>query len=409
MEKPIAAIELGSKKAKLVVGYELNGKPHVLYTLVKPYGGQMIENGNFMDFNKVIGAITGLTSLVDPSVKLKLNISDIILSLPPYGLDVLRTRQTTGTTSEDAKISNFDIKNLYSIIRNCNPGSNNALVDIVPHTFILDQGRSFRNAPIGESSRTLTIVANVHSLPKNIVSDYTNVIQHARMSVRRKIISTFAAKELLSTDSTIPQNYWLVDIGSNTCTLSLIGNKELFSSTSFDWGGDNITQKIVASFNINEADAEKYKITYGIDKQILNFKAPVCVTTSPEGEEIKHYTNELNQIIYDELDTFIEKLNKAFDELLVGLKTQYKTLPLVLIGGGSRLHGLVDYIQPKLQNEKIQLYCPSVLGARNATFTNCLGMILVCSKYPTMFDDNSRSRVGPLTRESLIISDEDDK
>ena len=37
MEKPIAAIELGSKKLKLVVGYEINGNVYVLYTLTKPY------------------------------------------------------------------------------------------------------------------------------------------------------------------------------------------------------------------------------------------------------------------------------------------------------------------------------------------------------------------------------------
>ena len=52
MEKPIAAIELGSKKLKLVVGYEIDGQVYVLYTLVKPYG-HAIEAGNFVDANRV--------------------------------------------------------------------------------------------------------------------------------------------------------------------------------------------------------------------------------------------------------------------------------------------------------------------------------------------------------------------
>ena len=33
MEKPIAAIEFGSKKLKLVIGYELNGQVYVIYSL----------------------------------------------------------------------------------------------------------------------------------------------------------------------------------------------------------------------------------------------------------------------------------------------------------------------------------------------------------------------------------------
>ena len=56
MDKPIAAIELGSKKLKLVVGYEIDGQVYVLYTLTKPYGN-CIEGGNFIDANKVAETI----------------------------------------------------------------------------------------------------------------------------------------------------------------------------------------------------------------------------------------------------------------------------------------------------------------------------------------------------------------
>ena len=45
MEKYVAAIEFGSKKIKLVVGYELDGKVYVLYALTKPYG-HIVEAGS---------------------------------------------------------------------------------------------------------------------------------------------------------------------------------------------------------------------------------------------------------------------------------------------------------------------------------------------------------------------------
>lgn len=399
MEKPIAAIELGSKKAKLVVGYEINGKPYVLYTLVKPYGDKAIESGNFLDFAKVVDAINDLTSVVDPTVKLKLNISDVVLSLPPYGLEVLNTKQTTGTTNEEGKVTNFDIKNLYSIIRNCNPNTTNALVDIVPHSFVLDQGRSFVKAPIGETSNTLQVVANVHTLPTHIVSDYSSVITRAHMIVKRSIVSSFAALEMINTDQTLPKSYFLVDVGSNVTTVSLVGQRSLYSSAFFNWGGDNITQKIVSEFGINEADAEKYKITYGIDKRIMNFNAPVCTSKDEQGNPIKHSIEDLNIIIRSELDSFVKQLNNAIDTLLTSLKPEYRTLPIILVGGGSKLNGLVEYIKPHIMSDEIFIFEPKVLGARNATFTNCLGMILVCSKYPTMFDE-THQRVGPISRET---------
>ena len=100
MDKPIAAIELGSKKLKLVVGYEIDGKVYVLYTLVKPYG-HAIEAGVFTDPNRVSQTINSVREFTDPSAKLKLNIADVALCLPPYGLGIYQTRQVTTVVTED--------------------------------------------------------------------------------------------------------------------------------------------------------------------------------------------------------------------------------------------------------------------------------------------------------------------
>ena len=398
MEKRIAAIELGSKKAKLVIGYELNGKICVLYTLVKPYGEKCIENGTITNPTKVMETIKELTSMVDPSVKLRITISDIVLCLPPYGLEVLNTKQTTGTSSQDYKVTNFDIRNLYSIIRNSISTNNNTLVDIVPHYFILDKGRSFVNAPIGDTSTTVTVNANIHTLPSRIVNEYTGVFTRSNVSVKRCIVSSLAAIEMINLDNNLPKNYFLVDIGSDTTTVSLVGLKSLHASTYFNWGGDNITKQIVEAFNVNEAEAEKYKTMYGIDKRIMNFNAPVCTSTNEDGREDKHGVEELNDIIKSELDSFTRQINTSIETLLMNLKPEYRTLPMILVGGGSKLFGLVDYIKPKVPAEEIYLYEPKVLGARNATYTNCLGMILVCSKYPQMIDEH-QPRIGAIQRD----------
>ena len=53
MEKPVDAVEFGSKKMKLVVGYELDGQVYVIYSLSKPYG-HIIENGEIIDPTRII-------------------------------------------------------------------------------------------------------------------------------------------------------------------------------------------------------------------------------------------------------------------------------------------------------------------------------------------------------------------
>ena len=401
MEKPIAAIELGSKKLKLVVGYEIDGKVYVLYTLVKPYG-HAIEAGAFVDPNKVSQTIESVREFTDPSAKLKLNITDVLLCIPPYGLGIYQTRQVTTVVTEDSKISNLDIKNIYALIRNsAYPLNDKALVDVIPESFTLDHGRIFARPPMGESSSTLTVSAKVQTLPKLLVDNYQNVLSNGGMISRRNVIAPLAATELIASYENMPNNYILVDIGSNITTVSFIGNNALYGSTFFNWGGDNITEKIIENFNINEADAEKYKIMYGIDNREMNFKAPICTTDDGTGHEVHHMNDELNAIIKGELDIFVNYLNDAVNEIVSQHDKSYRSFPMLLVGGGSELTGLVQYITPKVLSETVQVVSSKTLGARNPTFFNCLGMILTHSKYLNL-NDEAHPKVGQVTRNPSV-------
>ena len=401
MEKPIAAIELGSKKLKLVVGYEIDGKVYVLYTLVKPYG-HAIEAGAFVDPNKVSQTIESVREFTDPSAKLKLNITDVLLCIPPYGLGIYQTRQVTTVVTEDSKISNLDIKNIYALIRNsAYPLNDKALVDVIPESFTLDHGRIFARPPLGESSSTLTVSAKVQTLPKLLVDNYQNVLSNGGMISRRNVIAPLAATELIASYGDLPSNYILVDIGSSVTTVSFIGNNALYGSTHFNWGGDNITEKIIESFNINEADAEKYKIMYGIDNREMNFKAPICTTDDGTGHEVHHMNDELNAIIKGELDIFVNYLNDAVNAVVSQHDKSYRNFPMLLVGGGAELTGLVNYITPKVLSETVQVVSSRTLGARNPTFFNCLGMILTHSKYLNL-NDEAHPKVGQVTRNPSV-------
>ena len=400
MEKPIAAIELGSKKLKLVVGYEIDGKVYVLYTLVKPYG-HAIEAGNFVDPNRVSQTIASVREFTDPSAKLKLNISDVLLCIPPYGLGIYQTRQVTTVVTEDSKISNLDIKNIYALIRNsAYPLNDKALVDVVPESFTLDHGRIFARPPLGESSSTLTVSAKVQTLPNILVENYQTVLSNGGMYSRRNVIAPLAATELIASYGDLPHSFILVDIGSNITTVSFVGNNALYGSTYFSWGGDNITEKIIESFNINEADAEKYKIMYGIDNREMNFKAPICTTDDGSGQEVHHFNDELNEIIKGELDIFVKYLNDAVDQIVAQHDRSYRSFPMLLVGGGSLLNGLVNYITPKVLSETVTVVSSRTLGARNPTFFNCLGMILTHSKYLNL-NDEAHPKVGQVTRNTV--------
>ena len=397
MEKPVAAVEFGSKKMKLVVGYELDGQVYVIYSLSKPYG-HIIENGEIIDPTRIIQSMKEIRNFSDPSAQLKLNIGEVLLALPPFGLKIYTNQQITTAVGEDGKISVTDIRNVHNLIRNSFINNGNALVDIVPVFYELNQGRRFINPPIGESSSIVKIGAMVHTLPKRIPEMYGSVVTPAGINIKRNIVAPYGASVLLASYPDIPTNYILVDIGAMITTVSLVGEKRLYGSTYFSWGGDKITARIVEQFNISEAEAEKYKITYGIDTREMNFKAPVCRSIDEEGRETKHYTDELNDIIKSELATFVKDLTASIDELLKEYNIQTRALPMILVGGGAQLNGLKEFVEPKVQSESVQVIIPRNLGARDGTYTNLLGLILANVKNPSVYDE-SHPHIGQVTRD----------
>ena len=396
MDKPLAALEITSKSIKLVVGYEIDGQVYVLYSLTQPIG-HIVDAGSFLDYQTVVEEVKKLREISDSSARMRINISGVLLLLPPYGLEIFQTQQVTTIVSEEGRIGNIDIRNIYALIRKSRIPVNNDLIDIVPDSFVLDQGRTFQNPPIGQTSNTLMVSAKVHTLPHSIYSSYTDSCNAAEIGIKRTFVAPFAASELLGSYEDLPQDYILVDIGAYTTTVSLIGQKQLFASTFFTWGGDVITKKIAENFNISETEAEKYKILYGLDNRKLPFHAPICIVKDEEGGQRKYYAEDLSNIIHEELGVFSSKLNASIDSLLEGYDISYKGLPMLLIGGASQLNGLKEYLEPKVPSEFVRVVYPRSMGVRDPSMFNCLGAILCHAKYQNVYDE-THPKVNQVTR-----------
>jgi len=398
MGKTIAAIELGSRKVKLVIGYELEGKAYPIYTFSRPYS-KAIENGKIVDYQTIIEGINSFKELYDAGAKLDLRISDCILAMPSEGLEVLKVTEKTGVISEKGKISKTDIKNLSSMVKNTvnDLKRESALVDIIPEEYILDNNRTLKYSPVGETAKSLVLSGKVHIIPKEIYINYVNLFESCGVNVVRTAMTPFANAEYLSSFSDTPKSYLLVDIGCNSSSISLIGNGSLYGTKQIYWGGDNITNKVMKVFGSNFDEAEKIKCRYGIDQRKLDFN-PSIYSVDFENTKKEFYNSDLNKIIFEELDTFVDMFKASLTALLRNQDASLVNLPIIFVGGGAQLNGFEAYLKTKIDNEKIRTFVPKTIGARDMTYTTCLGMILIANKYSNL-DEDDPFRVSGITRD----------
>ena len=396
MEKPTAAIEISSAEIKLVVGYEIDGQPIVLYAMRKPIDA-FVERGQIVNLIGLIDALREIKEIKDATAKLKLTISEAIFLLPPLGLEVYQSDKTTNVVSPTGTVEAIDISNVVSLVRKEVIPHGGQIIDIVPDAFALDNGVALSSQPLGEKSNSLSISAKIHALPFSVIENFRRAFKEADIVVKRALVAPHAATYLLAQDLALPTSYLLIDMGAEVTTVSLIGDRTLFSSTYFEKGGKDLTTAIMASLNLPFDEAEKLKRRYGIDHRSMSFYPTIAQSVDIEGVEKQYTTEDLNRVTEQFVYDYLVSLKQAINSLMSGYDKKYLKMPFVISGGLGRLSGLDELIIEAFPDNKIHFCIPKAIGARHQTYVNTLGAILANNRYQSYLEED-RPVVTPLTR-----------
>ncbi|MDD4900701.1 MAG: pilus assembly protein PilM [Patescibacteria group bacterium] len=156
----------------------------------------------------------------------------------------------------------------------------------------------------------------IGAAPKEIVKAYSNVLDHARLSMAALEVEPVAIARCLlkeeapgskikfgKKNSPEPSlNYGLIDIGANhTCMIFYSGNTILFT-VSMPISGEEITSKIAKALSITQEQAEKAKIICGMDETMADgvIKEILAETiknlTAKIKESVQYYENYFGQL-----------------------------------------------------------------------------------------------------------------
>ncbi len=119
----------------------------------------------------------------------------------------------------------------------------------------------------------------------------------------------------------------LVDIGARSTGINIINNNKLLYTRSVFFGGNDFTQAIAGSLNLDFSDAEELKLEYGLQ--------------DADGQD-EH--NKIDQSLLSCLDKIVKEIKLTIGSYY-SYQGQHSVEGLILYGGGSNLKGLSDYIQ----------------------------------------------------------------
>jgi len=180
----------------------------------------------------------------------------------------------------------------------------------------------------------------IGAAPKNIVNQYTEMLDEAKLSpVALEIEPIAICRCLLKEEASIGiktktesnKNYGIIDIGANhTCMIFYSGNTILFT-VSMPISGEEVTAKISQALSLTKEQAEKAKIICGLDENKAN--------------------GVIKDILADTLKNLVEKIKEAILFYENYFSQNGSLNQILLCGGGANIPNLEKIISAELSVE----------------------------------------------------------
>ncbi len=165
--------------------------------------------------------------------------------------------------------------------------------------------------------------------PKKIVEKYQMICEKAGFNLIALETESLANTRVVSFNKGVENSAMVVDFGSHGTDVILSRDGVPVFAQTIGTGSDALTKAISSDYGINETQAEQYKKAYGLKFEL------------GEGKIAKSL-DPIMQIITGEMTRTLTYLQQRIGQSQQGTK-------MFLVGEGSQLPGLQEYLKEKLQ------------------------------------------------------------
>ena len=338
----IVAIELGSSKVTGIAGQKnLDGSINVL-AVVKEDSSSFIRKGVVYNIDKTAQCLTSIIKKLE--TQLKTQITQVYVGVGGQSIRSVKNVVTKDLPGETIITQDMVIE-LMDANRNMTYQDQEILDAAVQEYKV---GTQFQLDPVGIQATHL----EGHFLNilerKAFYRNLNKCFETAGINVAEMYLAPLALADSVLTEVEKRSGCALVDIGSDTTTVSVYSKNILRHLAVIPLGSNNIT-KDIATLQMEESDAEKMKLKYGsayTDNSEIDNELKYSIDSERQVESRKFI-----EIVEGRLEEIIENVwyqipSEYYDKLLGGI---------ILTGGGSNMKNIEKAFVNHTHVDKIRI------------------------------------------------------
>ena len=387
MKHIYTSLDIGSDSIKIAVCELYQNKLNLLAaTSVKAKG---IKRGLITDVDKAAKCISEAFNDISDMVGFK--VDKVIASVPSYLAEYNVIKGSTNIDSSSS-ITSREVMNSLEVALSTKKLEGKEMVTVLPIDFKVNDDMAIKD-PVGLRGSKLSTRAVVVTVPKKNVYSVLGLLEHIGIEVVDISINNIGDMYSFKNKNFEDKVSAIINIGSDTTSISIYNRSVIVKSTIINCGGKNIDERIAEYFNIDALVARKLKHKYALasKKHARSNDFIECMDTSGGSIKINQY--ELSEVVEDSIK---EILNLSKNELNT---LTSKRIDYIIITGGMSNITAFEYASYDIFGENINIGSMKMIGVRNNKYSSVVGNIVYfISKLKlkgqnyTMIDDGEDTR-----------------
>jgi len=331
----VLGLDIGSDSIKAVVAEPVKDRIKLIYGITRPSAG--IRRGMVVsldDAAKSVGDILQeIRNFYRPAIK------NIFLNIGGANIKAQLSKGIVAVARANSEIGSDDIARAIQASEAINLGLNRMMLYSIPKEYTVD-GISDIKDPLGMVGSRLEVTSFIVDAFTPSVKNLRKCVEISSGNISGLIFSPIASARAVLIKAQKELGVVMIDIGFGTTGVTVYEEDKLIHAAVYPVGAGHITNDIAVALKVPVNVAEKIKIAYGyaVSKDVPSretidlHKVDVNMTGAPS----RRFVAEVIESRLEEIFEFVEN-----DLRRVGLSGK---LPAgaVLVGGGSKLSGIVD-------------------------------------------------------------------
>lgn len=362
INKVYASFELADREVRLIVLEIFEGQFNVLR--VERVACDGIQNQKIVDETSVVQAIRKASN--NANAALGYRIERALLAIPSVNVQHVEQRVHVQVEDGTKYIRLFHIQQGLNKAVQKKISDDIELVNIGRITYEVD-GQISTKMPISAPVDEFYMNVELLFADKDTIYSFARCIEQANMEILDIYLDAYAiaqesAVAVKSQDRLMIQ----LDLEADHCVLTLFSHGLLYSSTVLEHGYRWFIEEIKEQYGLS--DAVCFRLLQNVFNTEVDPALDKIIYIEQRSEQrIEITAHQLTEVVFGRIKEWIHDVNDACEPIL-----QQGPSEFVLTGKGANI-GIFNQLTSEFRSNAT-IYAPQNVGARDASFTCCIGV-----------------------------------